>query len=230
MSIRLFHLRRRVHYTPTTKRGVASALAATTLGVIAAVGGLVIAATHDDRPSSGAVNEAPTPTPEGTSVPPTMVLIPETTTTVRPAQTHTETIRELGSVLRGLYAAARLAGNAPVDPNTAALETYAMGEALADIREQLIAQHEEGIARRSSRDGRISTVQIMSGKITGRTATVLACEVDSDELYETSTGTTVDDEIVVRDITVTFEQTTTGWKVSKVAFDPEDSDGCSSAA
>jgi hypothetical protein len=230
MSIRLFQIRRSAHFSPTTKRGVAGALAAAGVGLVAAVGGLLVTATHDDPPVSGVRVQAALPIPEGTSVPPTMVLIPETTTTQALTPGHAEIIRELGAVLRGLHAAARVAGSEPVSPNAEALATYATGEALTEIRDQLAAQQDEGLARRVSRAGRLSTVQIVSGKISGRTATVVACEIDTDELYEINTGTTIDDEVIVRDITVNFVKTTGGWKITKVSFDPDDADGCSASA
>jgi hypothetical protein len=83
---------------------------------------------------------------------------------------------------------------------------------------------------RGSRHGKPSVIRVIAAKINADRATATACETETHEIYDVATGETIDDGVVVRELSVDFILDGGGWKVTKVLVGSERSGPCSAAS
>lgn len=209
MTLRLFSIRRSMHFVPTSRRGVAGVFAAAGFGVLAAGGGLLTALSADSASPRAAIETA---VPQPRSMPPTMVLLSPTVTSLAAEND----VRELSFVLNGLYAAALDASGPVIEPDHPGLRAYSTGAVLDEIQQTLQERREQRVGKRPARNGALSTITITNATIDGDTATAVACQVDADELYDLDTGETLDDSVIVRELRVRYLKTSNGWKINQL--------------
>lgn len=221
MKIRLLSMRRRFHVPVTNRLGVAAAVVLGAVGVVAGTYGIV--AVGQDG-SALVPTSIGLPDTAASSVPPTMVLVTtSTTTSALPSdRVVVDGERELGAVLRGLFAAASVASGPIVDADYFGLAVYATGDALDEIRETLRERRDAGIGRRPSTSAPASSIRITSASVGLVAATATACQVDSDELYDLKTGETLDNTVLIRSLGINFVKMASGWKVSTVKVEDFD--------
>lgn len=221
MKIRLLSVRRTFHVPLTSRVGVAAAMVLGAVGVVAGGYGIVSASQDGNSLPQASIG---LPGTAASAVPPTMVLITTTTTTsaAPSARVAVDGEIELGALLRGLFAAARVASGPVVDPDYFGLAVYATGDALDEVRATLRERRDAGIGRRPSTSGPASSLRLTSASVGAVAATATACQVDSDELYDLKTGEVLDNTVLIRSLHIDFVKMANGWKVSTVKVEDFD--------
>lgn len=215
MKIRLLSMRRTFRVPVTTRVGVAAVVVLGAVGVVAGIYGIVSAGQDGNSLRHTSIG---LPDTVASLVPPTMVLVTtSTTTSAAPSdRVVVDGERELGAVLRGLFAAASVASGPVVDPDYFGLAVYATGDALDEVQATLRERRDAGIGRRPSASGPVSSIRLTNARVGAASATATACQVDSDVLYDLKTGEVLDNTVLIRSLHITFVKMANGWKVSTV--------------
>jgi hypothetical protein len=162
---------------------------------------------------SSAPNEHP-------AVSPISVTPASPTSSLDAAQTESAVDHPIEEILADrvrAYFAARLVANAAPAPNPddPGLAEVASGRELEALVENTRTRLDAGQALRPGDEG-LGEVRVGSVEVDGATASVAACSIDDEVIFDVATGEVVNDEVVTHNYTIGLELRGDVWKVTEI--------------